>query len=214
MEETQVTKGQKVRSLTSTDRLKDMVVATPRQRVSMVRDAQNAVIPLTLTGSWQAVPLGTFTSRDVNTFPTNRYDATNNLIKANPSTTYEQAYNLSIDLAIKNNSPNNAVKCQLRFMIPRPANLGGAVYFPLPDSLGYIELPDEVTGSVTTGIHFDYPVYSSELVRQYGAQLQINYRSYRLNAGVVGGLVNVITQLLTGSNRPQLIDATMNMYST
>lgn len=189
------------------ERTDDMLAAPPRQRVSM-----NRATPLALTGDWQVVPFVQGASnRDGFTFPASRFDFANRLILANPATGYEQAYSLSLDLGVQINDASSYCKLAVRFVVPRPTAQGGPIYFPLPDTLGRIDLPDALLPP-TGAVHFDYPVYTSALVRQFGAQVQVRGTSYRMNSGLIGGLVGTVASVLTGSARPTLTDAVMNMY--
>lgn len=195
-------------AITMSQREADMVPATPRQRISF-----NRTTPLTLTGTWQDFPFVQTSQFDVTTFPSTRYDFTNKKLIANPNANYDQIYRVSLDLAVKPNSTSDAVKIQIRFVVPRPAGEGGQITFPLPESLGYIELPDELSGTTVTGLHFDYDVPTNSIIRQYGAYVQINYRSYRMNANLLTGLLSTVSTILNGTQRPQLTDAVLNMYA-
>lgn len=192
------------RYMSDRERQDDMFQATPRQRVSM-----NRATPLVLTGAWQTVPFAEYGNpRDRNSFPTNRYDYANQLILANPETDYEQAYQLSMDFGVALNAANTYIKLALRFEVPAPTPM----YFPLPDSLGRLDLPDQLV-SPSGSVHADYTVYSAEPIRLYGARLQIRATGYRLNSGLLGNLVGVVTTILTGTDRPTLTDAAMNMFA-
>jgi len=171
----------------------------------------NRASPLTLTGDWQVIPFASGAStRDMNTFPVSRYDYTNQLIWPNQSMTAEQSYSISLDLAMALNTQNTYVKLSVRFMCPVP---GSPIYFPLPDSLGRVDMPDQVV-SPNGAVHFEYPVYSSAPVRQYGAQLQIKSTAYRMSGqGLLSGLVGALVTALSGNERPTLTDAVLNMYA-
>lgn len=187
------------------ERNRDMLPATPRQRVSMDRS-----VPLALTGAWQAVPFAAGASaRDVNTFPVSRYDYANQLILANPMTGYEQAYNLSLDLSVNLNASNVYVKLAVRFVVPAPT----PIYFPLPESQGRIDLPDQLMPP-NGAVHFDYTVYTNAAIKDYGAQVQVRATTYQLSgSGLLGGLIGLVTTVLSGNQRPTLTDAVMNMYA-
>lgn len=195
--------------LSGMERAQDMMAATPRQRVSINRST-----PMVLTGDWQTIPFVEGASAsDTNTFPAPRYDFANQKVMANPATSWEQSYIFSLDLAVQLNAANTGAKLSVRFVVPRPAPQGGPAYFPLPESLGRVDLPDQIVAPAGA-VHFDYVVYSNAAVRAYGAQIQIRATSYQLSSGgLLGGLVGALTASPTGNNRPTLTDAVLNMHA-
>lgn len=191
------------------DREKDRTRPVPRQRVSMNRAA-----PMPLTGSWQAFPFAAGgSSYDTNSFPEPRYDFTNQLIVTNPAANLGQSYYVSVDFAVSSTQANTGIRFAVRFIVPRPTGAGGPVYFPLPDSLGEMALPDEIQGAGSKGLRFEHMIQANDLVRTYGVGVQLKATAYQLtSSGLLPGLVGALSVVLTGSQRPNLTDAVMNIY--
>lgn len=191
------------------DRGMDMMGAAPRQRVSL-----NRATPLTLTEAFQPIPFTAYgNSRDVSTFPApSRFDYTSRLIKANPNITADQTYNLQLDLAVAHSQVNTFTRVSLRLYVPVP---NAPIYAPLPDSLQRVDIPDEVApANSPAALRWTYTLTAAANLRQYGAQLQIAATVYQRTLLLLGPVnVTKVSPQPSGNNRPQLVDAVLNLTS-
>lgn len=173
-------------------RTADKQSAPPRLRVSF-----NTAAPLTLTSSWQAVAFKKTGTYDVDTFPNGgRFDAATNKLVAAANETEDRQYDVEFFFKLTAGLlPINDI--HLRFVVPRPTADGGPIYFPFPDGDGFVNVGSMLI-SPFRGT-YKQVLYFSQVVRQYGIQLQM-----RAGADLL---------IVLAVNRPVLVDAALSLFA-
>jgi len=185
------------------ERSKDQLASLPRQRVS----TNTALI---LTDQWQTVNFVSGNSAfDTNSFAQTRWDFTNNKILANPDNSFEQGYTLRFDMSLQN--VTGMSKVQLRFVIPAPT----PTYFPFPNSAttSFVDVTTLTIQNETKNNTFGYDIYTNPDFRTYGCQIQVRALSYTNTSNILTGLISQVITTLTGGNRVQVLNSSLNIYA-
>lgn len=163
-------------AVTNLDREQDRVPDMPRMRRSLLPTSGTS---LTLTNSWQQLRFRKKTTWDGDTFDTSgvgpRYDETTDRLIAGPGDATKQ-YHCEIHWDFDQATLLTGLlptRFQFRFHVPRPANLGGSIYFPFPTkgSAGGVDLATATTNEPSSGV-FVQRLYFESNVRAYGIRLE------------------------------------------
>lgn len=171
-------------SYSESEQMREMNNAVPAPRFRV-----NQSTPMTLSTTFQKVDFAGTSTRNTNTFPVGadklkpciNWDSTNKLFIFNSTVdkNYDVLFNAKITgSAIQSLLNVNLAQVQMRYVVPVPGN---PIYFPLPDSDGYVDLTsvglsstDRSTNSIT--------IYANSAMRQYGLGLEL-----RISNAFLGG---------------------------
>jgi len=120
----------------------------------------------------------------------------------------EQGYDLSLDMSLQN--VTGMSKVQIRFVIPSPTPF----YFPFPNSSSssFVDATTLTIQGEVKNNHFQFPIYTNADFRTYGCQIQIRALSYSNTSNILTGLVSQLLTVLTGGNRVQVLNSSLNIY--
>lgn len=105
---------------------------------------------------------------------------------------FDKNYTFTLNFQVTLSSLVTLGSIQLRFVIPNGAGAGSDINFPLPDTLGYIDIMPANLLSVMTGKH-EEKVYSSALIKTNGLKVQMRISNTLLGTAILNHITFRIT---------------------